>query len=549
MMTEEELVGIGETSFMQEAIDCLPNGFSILNAEFLPLQVNRIARTAFDAFYAAVELGLTYREATFESVRASHPESSEEECWQMTDMREALLTSGKPVDIATVDGRVFTLIYRPMSGNRYVAVSVDVTETRKLATELETERENAAKALQSRSVFLANMSHEMRTPLNGIIGLAQEVERGGLDNEAQREHGSFIASSARSIKGLLDDVQDLAKIEAGQMQLAKSEEDLRHFLTRQQWRWRPLAEEKFLSFTLEVADDLPERLGFDAVRLGQCLSNVIANAIKFTDRGGVHIAAARYPHPSGIGVSITISDTGIGMSEEALANIFKPFSHAESAFSRRFGGRGLGVVMTQKLAQLMGGNLTAESVTGKGAVFTLTFLADPPQDEQSYGRRRKTDVERERTSRRGIHPAKKILLVDDHPLNRRVGRLYLEPEGFLVSEAVNGQQALDMLAEHPFDLVLLDIHMPVMGGLEAIRQIRGTDAPWQDIPVIAFTADVMSGDREHYLAEGMNGYVVKPIEKRDLLTEIGRVLHLPVEEQTQNAPSAGESMNTGQLSM
>lgn len=527
-MTEDELPGYNEVALLQEAIDCLPNGFAILDADFLPLHVNRIAREAFETFYRGIERGLSYQEATFEAVRTTWPNATEDECWQLIDMREALLTSGKPADITTGDGRIFNIVYRPVSGNRYIAISVDVTAQRHLSKELEIVKARADRAQRANSTFLANISHEIRTPLNGILGIAQEVERGGLGEEKQREHGQIIVAAARSLKALMDDVTDLSKIEAGQMTLAPVDEDLRQVLTRQLRLWRPLAEEKFLTLALEVAPDLPRQLRFDPVRLGQCLSNLLGNAVKFTETGGVTVKASQYDHDGGVGVRIEVSDTGIGMSVQKLDRLFVPFLHRSSAFSQRFGGTGLGVVLTRKLARLMGGDLTATSESGKGSVFELTMAAgmarqQEPADDAVYGPRE--------NAVRVAHSARKhILLVDDHPLNRRVGRLYLEPEGFLVSEAVNGQQALDCLAKEHFDLVLMDIHMPVMDGLEALRRIRGGPAAWRNVPVIAFTADTMSGDRELYAVEGMNGYIFKPIEKRDMLAEIGRILELPLNE-------------------
>jgi signal transduction histidine kinase/FixJ family two-component response regulator len=549
-MTEDELPGYNEIAFLQEAIDCLPNGFAILNAEFLPLHVNRAALEAFPAYYHGVERGLSYREATFESVRTTWPAASEEECWQITDMREALLTSGKPADVTTGDGRIFNIVYRPMSGNRYVAIYVDVTAQRQMSKELEVARYRTESVQRANSTFLANLSHEIRTPLNGILGMAQEVERGGLTDEEQCEHGQTIVTSARSLKTLFDDVIDLAKIEAGQMTLAPADEDLEHLLAQQLRRWRPLAEEKFLTFSLDVAEDLPRHLRFDPVRLGQCVSNLLGNAVKFTERGGVAISASRYDHADGIGVRIEVSDTGMGMSPDKVDKLFVPFMHKESAFSRRFGGTGLGVVLTQKLARLMGGDLKVTSEPGKGSVLTLTIVANTVRDRTASTAIAKDEARDKGAARFALSPRKRILLVDDHPLNRRVGRLYLEPEGFIVSEAVNGQQALDCLAQEQFDLVLMDIHMPVMDGLEALRQIRGGREDWRDVPVIAFTADAMSGDRERYVAEGMNGYIPKPIEKRDLLAEIGRILGLPMDEtEDRRAAMRNPSLAAREASM
>jgi signal transduction histidine kinase/CheY-like chemotaxis protein len=544
-MTEDKLPGYNEIAFLQEAIDCLPNGFAILNTEFLPVQVNRIALEAFETFYRGVERGLSYLEATFESVRAASPEASEEECWQMTDIRASLLTSGKPADINTADGRIFNTVYRPISGDRYVAIAVDVTAQRRMSKALEGALDRIVSVQRASSTFLANLSHEVRTPLNGILGLAQAIERGGLGEDKQREHGQVIIASARSLRTLFDNVTDLAKIEAGQMTLAPVDEDLGNLLAQLQRLWRPLAKEKLLTFSLEIADDLPRRLRFDPVRLGQCVSNLLGNAVKFAETGGVAIRASRYDHEGGVGVSIEVSDTGIGMSAETVDKLFVPFVHGESAFSRHFGGTGLGVVLTQKLARLMGGDLTVTSDLGKGSVLTLTVVASVVADQAAPTVNAADQARDAQATGHALYHGKRILLVDDHPLNRRVGKLYLEPEGFIVSEAVNGQHALDRLAEEPFDLVLMDIHMPVMNGIEALRQIRGGRAVWRDIPVIAFTADTMSGDRALYAAEGMNGYVLKPIEKRDLLAEIGRVLGVAQVEPQQARAARPNSSPAG----
>lgn len=526
-MTEDELPGYNEVGFLQEAIDSLPNGFAILNAEFLPLHVNRVALEAFEAFYRGIERGLSYVEATFESVRATTPEASEEECWQITELREALLTSGKPADIRTADGRIFNIVYRPMSGDRYVAISMDVTAHRQMTKELDNARLLVRKTQRATSTFLTNLSHETRTPLNCILGVAQEVKNGELSPAEQVEHGSIILSAAASLKTLIDAVTDLTKIEAGQISLTLADENVEDLLAAQMRLWRPLAEEKFLSLSIEIADDLPRRLRVDHVHLGQCVSNLISNAIKFTERGGVTVTASFDDKSTGPGLRIEVSDTGVGMTADQLRKLFIPFAHIDSSSSRRFSSAGLGVVLTQKLAQLMGGDLTVVSTRGKGSVFALTITATPVLTQAPVPGIVDAVQEADDTH---IAPGqgKHILLVDDHPLNRRVGRLYLEPEGFVISEAVNGQHALDRLANEHFDLVLMDIHMPVMDGLEALRQIRGGREAWRNIPVLAFTADSMSGDRERYAAEGMNGYVSKPIEKRSLLAEIGRILGTPM---------------------
>jgi hypothetical protein len=226
---------------------------------------------------------------------------------------------------------------------------------------------------------------------------------------------------------------------------------------------------------------------------------------------------------------VRVEDTGIGMDAETLGKLFRPFTQADASTTRRFGGTGLGLSITRKLANLMGGDVIVDSTPHKGSVFTLRFNAEV---SQGHGAKpAAAEAAAETTSiTRGIS----VLIVDDHPLNRTVARLFLEPHGLKVTEAENGRQALEVLKKQRFDLVLLDVHMPVMDGPETIRRIRDADEEWATVPVIALTADAMSGDREKLLALGMTGYVSKPIDQRELIAEMCRVR----DENLQGAKAA-----------
>jgi CheY-like chemotaxis protein len=208
-----------------------------------------------------------------------------------------------------------------------------------------------------------------------------------------------------------------------------------------------------------------------------------------------------------------------------LKQIFRPFTHAENTSTRHLSGTGLGLTITKKLARLMGGDITVHSREGKGSTFALSFIADLA-GHASTETPSATMTEFAKKPRTAPAPkGKHILLVDDHPLNRRVANLFLKPEGYRVTEAENGLEALNRLEENSFDLILLDIHMPVLDGLKTLARIRSSSNPWKDIPIIALTADAMSGDRERYLAEGMDGYISKPVDQHTLLDEIGRLLN------------------------
>jgi CheY-like chemotaxis protein len=220
-------------------------------------------------------------------------------------------------------------------------------------------------------------------------------------------------------------------------------------------------------------------------------------------------------------IAVRVEDTGIGMDEETLAKLFQPFTQADASTSRRFGGTGLGLSITRRLARLMGGDAVADSTPQRGSVFTVTFKAEAAQARTAPAR--DGADESDRTGKMLSASGIAALIVDDQPLNRKVARLFLEPHGFKIAEAENGRAALEALAAQAFDLVLLDVHMPVMDGPETIKRIRESTCAWANVPVIALTADAMSGDREKLIAMGMNGYVSKPIDQRELISEIVRV--------------------------
>ena len=387
-------------------------------------------------------------------------------------------------------------------------------------TEVEAARDAAEAATRAKSEFLANMSHEIRTPLNGILGMAQALASRHLD-EATRDMVGAIRDSGGTLMAILNDVLDLSKIEAGRLEVAPTDTGLLNTVQQVHRLFLTTASEKGVSLTLSGDAAAALRLRYDPVRVRQCLSNLVSNAVKFTRSGGVDIntSVALAEHGRSR-VTIMVTDTGIGMDVPTLARLFEAFTQADGSTTRQFGGTGLGLAISRKLARLMGGDIIARSTLGRGSVFTLTFLADAAQGEA-------VEIKPEREASPG-HVARlrgaRVLLTDDNAINRQVVRLFLQPQGAILTEATNGQEALDRLSSEPFDLVLLDVHMPVMDGVEAIRCIRASSEPWREIPVIALTADAMTGDRERLIAMGMSGYVSKPIDQGELLSVISRIL-------------------------
>jgi len=396
-----------------------------------------------------------------------------------------------------------------------------VRRVQRMRADLRVALEQAQLASRAKSDFLANMSHEIRTPLNGVLGMAQVLEGTPLSPE-QQAHLRIIRDSGDLLIAIIDDVLDLAKIEAGKVELQPVAAPLGASLAATVHLFGARAAEQGTRLSFEMAADAPAMVVHDTVRVRQALANLVSNAVKFTRGGRVEVRGAASPGPEGDWlIRIEVHDTGIGISPEAQGRLFRPFAQADSATGRTYGGTGLGLAISRRLARQMGGDITLSSQPGRGSVFVLSFRAgivDPvlamPAEPAAAG------VETSGRPERGL----RILVVDDSRVNRRVVQAMLKPLGALCIEAENGRTALSALETQPVDLVLLDMHMPVMDGPATLGALRGAGRPWSGVPVIALTADAMRGDRERILDLGMQGYVAKPVRLADLRAEIARAL-------------------------
>ena len=387
--------------------------------------------------------------------------------------------------------------------------------------ELTAAKKRAEMADRAKSEFLANTSHEVRTPLNAILGLAELLTESNLP-DPQKAQAHAILSSGRNLMQLLNDIIDLSKVEAGRLEIVRHPARLSDLAKDLDALWHPVARDKRLTFEITLSPGLHDAVSIDALRLKQCLSNLIANAIKFTPAGRVDVTI----QGEGLGderlgtLVCSVTDTGIGMDDTGLSKLFRPFEQLDASISREFGGTGLGLAITSKLVDLMGGTIEVTSSPGRGSTFTFTVQAEALSASQIA-------VARELNAGEIADPAAfaglRVLLVEDNPVNRMVARGHLKAYEMAIDEAEHGAEALRLLEREPYDLVLLDIHMPVMDGLETIERIRAATGGWQNIPVIALTADAMSDDRQRLLDRGMDGYATKPIERRALLREIVRV--------------------------
>jgi hypothetical protein len=409
----------------------------------------------------------------------------------------------------------------------------DIREERRQGHELRDALHRAEQATRLKSEFLANMSHEIRTPLNGVLGMTQVLAHTSLTPD-QREQVATILDSGKTLMSILNDILDLSKIEAGKLEVTPVTGDLRHKLSRMIKLHAATAEEKGIKLQLFIDPSVPSRMKFDPVRVRQCVGNLVSNAIKFTEEGEVMVVVTCEPTESGhTRVIVHVSDSGCGIPAEKMDRVFESFSQADGSTTRRFGGTGLGLPITRKLARMMGGDVTVVSEPDRGSVFTLKFEAEAGEVVHLHEAVLPKPAAPQ-TKQVGLG-GRRALVVDDNGINRRVARTFLEHYGLVVSEAGDGNEALEALDYEPFDIVLMDIHMPGLDGAEAFKRLRNSASLNRIVPVIALTADSMRGDREKYLAKGFDGYVAKPIDERSLVTVIGQVLSIPTEFEERRA--------------
>ncbi len=390
------------------------------------------------------------------------------------------------------------------------AFIMDIHERHAMEAALREAKLSAEAAAQSKTSFLANMSHEIRTPMNAIIGFT-ELLLGTDLSQLQRRHMTTVRQSARSLLGLLNDILDTAKLEKGAVELEHQDFSLKALLTEVADAQRLTAESKGLDLEVHYPPTLPEFFKGDAMRVQQVLTNLLGNAVKFTHAGSVHI---RMRMDLGL-VHITVTDTGIGISEERIDKIFDPFSQADASMSRRFGGTGLGTTIARQLVELMGGQLQVESTLDVGSSFHIRLPLQPGQRVEAVHDVLLYEL-----------PGLRILAVDDVPQNLELLSLALGQAGHMVTTATGGIEAVQAFLQQTFDIVLMDVQMPGVDGLEATRRIRQVEKTraLRATPIVALTASVMEDDRRATTDAGMNGFATKPLDMPQLFAEMARVM-------------------------
>lgn len=395
---------------------------------------------------------------------------------------------------------------------------IDVSEIKAIERELLKEKIRAEEANQAKSEFLANMSHELRTPLNGLIGMLQVIKLTTRDHDLLNYAKTAIRAGNR-LTNLLSDILDLSRIEAGKMKIREEPFLFADVLNAVEELFGPPARQAGLDFTIASDERIPATLIGDEQRLRQVLFNLVGNAVKFTSKGAVTLAASFIPSSANeFRVLFTVSDTGVGIPQEQIDLVFEKFSQSETTFTRKFQGAGLGLSITRRLVELMHGNISVESEENAGAVFNISLpfrAADALQ----------APMIEEKTPDSPMVQTCSVLVVEDDEVNRNSLIHMLNTQGIAANGVENGQLALSFLRDNRVDVILMDVQMPVLDGVETTKIIRNSSEFQANasIPIIAVTAYAMEGDQQHFLDAGMNGYLAKPVELNELLTAISRV--------------------------
>jgi len=499
---------------LDQALVVLPDGFLLCDQDDRVVRWNERFLEMFPWLRGVIRAGITHAELTQATRSAREFDATEEAGNEWLDERLRARRRGESERSRELtNGMMVRITDRRTPDGGMVSIYHDVTAAERRLAQA---KENAEAANQAKSQFLATMSHEIRTPLNAVLGLNELMLHSPLDSQ-QRRHAELIGSSGRLLLALINDILDVSRIEAGQMQLTSAPFSVRPAAEGVVALMRERAVSKGLALRLEVTPHDDALIEGDVIRIQQILFNLVGNAVKFTDQGVVQVTVAVQP---GAGRDVTlrmdVSDTGIGIPESAMPTLFDRFTQADSTTMRRYGGSGLGLAITREIVQMMGGSIATTSTPGLGSRFTVTIPSrrverveaapDAPPSGQAEPAR----------------PALRLLVAEDNDVNQILINALLTRMGHRVHLVANGRLAVEAVRRGDYDLVLMDLQMPEMDGMEATQAIRALGGTFASLPVIAMTANAFDEDRQACLAAGMDDYVAKPIDVAQLAEAIAR---------------------------
>jgi PAS domain S-box-containing protein len=475
---------------------------------------------------------------SFDKTLFVHPEQYDA---VMSRIQDSDRVAGFQAEVYRQDGSVAAILLnchglRDRHGRilSYEGMIEDITEKAQ-HEKMRMEKEAAESANRSKSEFLANMSHEIRTPMNAILGFCDVLAEEGL-NEEQSNYLSIIRKSGQNLLCIINDILDFSKIEAGRMTIEITDFALQDLLQTVMALMEPRAAEKGLQLKLSCSTDtVPKTIATDPLRLQQCLINLLGNAVKFTEKGSVCLTVFGRPCGTGNQIVFEVKDTGIGIATDKQKSIFNPFTQADASTTRKFGGTGLGLAITSQLIQLMGGTIQVSSAPAAGSTFTICLPIEPAHGCRHHPREQETVQVMQTGPAAESTLSGSILIAEDNKTNQSLIQTILSRWGLSTDIVENGQLAVEYAARNRYDVILMDIQMPVMNGLEATQRIRNQSAT---IPIIALTANAMEGDRQKCLEAGCNEYLTKPILRDKLLAVLSRYLCKSSVFNSDSCPSA-----------